>query len=199
MKRKVGLVALLITALAASSLAVGCGGDGGGTPPAATGGTTGGTTGGQAAAPPAPPAPGGSKQVETAVETVTAVPYKPTPTTPKFFADMVALKTPLVVYFFAKTAPSYREVSKEIAQVEKTYGNQAEFVKLSMDDAYDMASLPADKQAKAQEITNLAEQFQVRFVPYIVIIDRNSMITYTHSGYIDAKTLEQELFKALKR
>lgn len=188
MKRSAILAALLIVAVM-SLLVTACGG---GSPAPTSSGTA-------STAPPPPPSASAAPAAPGVSETETARPFTPTATTPKFFTDLLALKSPVVVIFYTKSAPVWADVSKEVAAVQKRYGNQAEFLEIPIDNTTSMASLAASEQAKAREVTNLAEQLGVKFTPYVVIIDRATMITYTHSGYIDDKTLEQALFKALKR
>jgi hypothetical protein len=163
-------------------------------------GGTGASTSGPSESGQAPVAPVANAMPTVSSEgTTTAAPFVVNKNTPQFFADLIQLKTPIVVVFYASTDPSWVDTSKEIDAVQKVYGNQAEFLRLSLDDSWDMASLDASRAAKALQVTNLAQQLAVRFTPDVVVIDRNADITYTHSGYIDSKTLENELFKALKR
>jgi hypothetical protein len=183
-KRSALLVAVIVVAL----LAIGCASEGGTSVPNA----------GPLPAPQPPPT-ANAMPTPSSTGTATAAPFTVNANTPKFFADLIALKTPLVVVFYASSDTAWADVSKEVDAVQKVYGSQAEFLKLSLDDSYNMSSLDTSRQVKARQITNLAQQMGVKFTPYLAVIDRNGDLTFTHSGYIDSKTLEQELFKALKR
>lgn len=197
MKRTTTLMMVMV--LAVAMLTAGCGGGdtGGGEAAAPSGGTA--AEGGQAAPPPPPTASGEKGQLPPVEETATAKPFTVSAQTPDSFKDLIELKTPIVVLFYTKADPASADTLSEFAQVEGRYANQAEFLKEPMDDVYRIASLPTGKQQAARDAANLADQLGVKFTPEVTIIDRNSMITYQHAGYIDAKTLEAELFKALKR
>jgi hypothetical protein len=186
---------LTVAVLAVAMLAAGCGG-GGDTAKQETA-----KTGSTAAAKPPPPptGTGDEGQLPPVEETATAKPFTVSDQTPQSFKDLIELKTPIVVLFYTKADPASADTLSEFGQVERRYANQAEFLKEGMDDVYSIASLPTNKQQAARDAGNLADQLGVKFTPEVTIIDRNSMITYQHSGYIDAKTLEAELFKALKR
>lgn len=194
MKRTTTL--LMVAVLAVALLAAGCGG---GDDTAGQGTANTGSTAAAPAPPPPPTGTGDEGQLPPVEETATAKPFVVAEQTPESFKELIELKTPIVVLFYTKADPASADTLSEFGQVERRYANQAEFLKEGMDDVYSIASLPTNKQQAARDAANLADQLGVKFTPEVTIIDRNSMITYQHSGYIDAKTLEAELFKALKR
>lgn len=145
----------------------------------------------QTSTPSSPASNSGSQSGSTAPATETAKPLprpfevKPN-VTPQFFVDSLKQKKPVLVFFFGKDTTSKRV--------------EAEVKKVTEDPAYAAALivhlLDIDS---SQEVTKLAEQFTVGFIPYLAVLDRDGQIVFEKTGYVDSKVIEQAVYSAVNK
>lgn len=106
--------------------------------------------------------------------------------TPQFFQDVLKQKEPILLMFYAEDSIS-QEVMKA---VQETYGNEnyageVEFLLLKIDDS--------------EEITELARDFAVGYIPFTAIVNRDGQVIFEKKGYVDTKVLEQALYIATNK
>lgn len=171
MKRVIPVAVVLILAL----ILAGCGGGTEGTP-AGTTSTVSGTT-------------------ATAAGTATAQAPEPRPTvpysfvvrqdTPNFFKEALKKKTPIFLVFYTDDDPTSQAVMQEVKSVYDQYNGAADFMSL--------------KVGENDEISRLAQQFRIGFVPYVAVINRSGTVIFEKNGYVDSKVLEQAVYNAVNK
>jgi len=159
--------------------ATGCGGGGSET---STTGTEGAAGTGAAAGGGAPP-PVATSTAQTS-ETTKPVAFTPTKETPASVKKQFKKKV-LCIEFYLPADPVTADVARQVAPLKKTYAKQVAFLRFDVNNAAASAAL--------------TEQLKAGYSPYFVIIDKRGFIVYTHAGYIDRETLEQQLFSTLRR
>lgn len=181
--KKALLTSLLVVALV---LVAGCGGGEEASTTGGTGGAAGGTGGAAGGAAPggAPPAPVTTSTPNAELITNPAQ-FKPTAETPASFKKALAKKKPICIEFYQPTDPVTRDVAREIAPLKKDFKKQFLFF------SYDVKN-PAQSGV-------MSAQLEAGYEPYFVILDKDHFIVYRHSGYIDRRSVEQQLFSTLRR
>ena len=106
--------------------------------------------------------------------------------TPQFFQDALKQKKPLLVMFYAEDGVSQQAMEAvETAYNNDKYAGVVDFLLL--------------KQGDSDEITELARNFSVGYIPYTTVIDRNGQIIFEQTGFLDTKVLEQYLYIATNK
>lgn len=148
----------------------------------------GGSSGGQASS----TETAGSPATESTA-TVTAKPpklgvprkFKIQKNTPKFFVEALKKKEPILISFYNDDDTISKEVLAEIKIVYDKYNGSVNFFNLKSD--------------LNEQVTNLAEQFQIGFIPYIAVINRQGEIIFEKTGYVDNKVIEQAVYDAVNK
>ncbi|MEW6189125.1 MAG: thioredoxin domain-containing protein [Actinomycetota bacterium] len=109
--------------------------------------------------------------------------FEVTEKTPGFFENVLG-KRPILVEFYAPWCASCREMAPTIKELKEKYHREVTFFTLNVDD---------------EKTVDLAEQFAVRFIPHIVILDEEGYIVFEETGYTERKVIEQALFNAIHK
>lgn len=174
MKKIFVTVAVIILAFALAS----CSGSPSGTPAASTSTASSSTTGtpsaaGTQTASPAPVALSVPRKFETNKDT------------PAFFLQALKKKDPILIAFYNDDDPISKEVLAQIKIVYDKYNGSATFLQLKSD--------------LNEQVSNLAEQFHVGFIPYIAVINRQGVVIFEKTGYVDNKVIEQAVYDAVNK
>lgn len=175
MKKVAVLIVLLVLAVALA----GCGG--GSSAPTESSGTP---SAGEASGTPA--AAGGAASAPAPEKKNLPRPFVTQPNTPEFFVEALKKNEPLFVLFYSDDEIS-EDVALEVNKVyeDKNYQGAAQFLLLKMDEG--------------SEVTKLARDFSIGYVPYVAVLNRQETIVFERSGYVDSKVLEQALYDAINK
>jgi hypothetical protein len=192
------IVALFIAAMLVAGLtACGGGGEEAEAPPAE----------GEAAAPAAeggapPPAPGVPVAATSAVgdkskvETDYPAPFpEVNESTPPEVADALKLKQPLLIVFVDKAQKTTDDVKAELNSVTKKYRGLIEVTTYDISAAVD-AEQGSEEASASLEAALFAKDLSIGYAPYMIVVDRNGMITWRSSGYVDRGLIEREVLRA---
>ncbi len=128
----------------------------------------------------------GSTTVTAALQVVLEVPrtFEISKNTPQFFQDALKKKEPLLVMFYSEDAIS-EEVMRSVEALYKNekYSGVVNFLLLEMDGG--------------DEITELARDFGVGYIPFTAVLDRDGTVIFEKQGFIDEQFLEQALYSAV--
>ncbi len=138
---------------------------------------------------------GSTETTSTADATVTAtapavleVPraFVPSGNTPQFFIDARKENQAILLMFYSPDQIS-QEVMRGINDLfeNEKYVGLVKFLLLDIDDG--------------EEITELARDFSVGYIPFTAILDEDGTVVLEKSGYVDVKVLEQALHSAVYR
>jgi hypothetical protein len=135
------------------------------------------------------PAPATSSSGTSAQTTAKPLPrpfeVKPN-ATPQFFIDSLKQKKPVLVFFYGNDTTS-KKVTSEVKKVTEDPAYAAALIVHLLD------------IESSKEVTKLAEQFEVSFIPYLAVLDRNGQIVFEKTGYIDSKVIEQAVYSAVNK
>ncbi len=130
--------------------------------------------------------PSTTTTVQAAIQRVLEVPreFEASANTPQFFQDALKEKEPLLVMFYADDAISQEvmESVDELFQNEK-YAGVVNFLLLEMNGE--------------DEITELARDFAVGYIPFTAVVDRDGTVIFEKAGFVDAEVREQALYSAV--
>lgn len=128
----------------------------------------------------------GATAAQAAAPRVLDVPreFKATENTPQFFQDALKEKEPLLVMFYSEDAISQEVMQSvdELFQNEK-YSGVVSFLLLKMN--------------TEDEITELARDFAVGYIPFTAVLDRDGTVIFEKQGFVDGEVLEQALYSAV--
>jgi thioredoxin-like negative regulator of GroEL len=105
--------------------------------------------------------------------------------TPKFFRQAIDQGKPILVCFYNPDDSVSKEIINQIKPLNDKYSNQVIFLLLKAD--------------ANQENTALAKQLQIRFVPYVAVLNSRSKIIFEKTGYLDSQVMEQALYDAINK
>lgn len=128
----------------------------------------------------------GNTTVTAAIQVVLDVPraFEASKNTPQFFQDALKEKEPLFVMFYTEDAISQEVMrSVEILYQNEKYSGVVNFLILEMEGE--------------DEITELARDFAVGYIPFIAVLDRDGTVIFEKQGFIDEQVLEQALYSAV--
>lgn len=128
----------------------------------------------------------GSTTVTAAIQVVLEVPraFQASENTPQFFQDALKEKEPLLVMFYAEDAIS-QEVMRSIEALyeNEKYAGVVNFLLLEMNGE--------------DEVTELARDFNVGYIPFTAVLDRDGTVIFEKQGFIDERVLEQAIYSAV--
>lgn len=132
-------------------------------------------------------APTATSTPEPAVEKKLPVPreFESDDKTPRFFMEALKKKDPILITFYNDDDIISKEVLAEIKIVFDKYDGTVTFLQLKSD-------------LNAQ-VSNLADQFSIGFIPYTAVLNRNGTIIFEKTGYIDNKVIEQAVYNAVNK
>lgn len=203
------LVAALLVALLALTLA-GCGGGGGEAETPAT-------TPAAPTAPTAPAAGDGTEPVDLSPtepqvferfpggESVSMLPEDLAEITPVAIQDRLDADQPMIIVFYDATQSFTNETSAAVSAVLADYRGLIDYVsfdvgKYAVSDPDGhitiKADMATDEEAKKVATLLSKEYLNVTFTPYTVLVDSDGYITYRFRGPIDANLLEREVMRA---
>lgn len=135
---------------------------------------------------PAPTTGGSGTSVEPTAKPLPR-PFEVKPNvTPQFFVDSLKQKKPVLVFFYGNDTTSKR-VTNEVKKVTEDPTYAAALIVHLLD------------IESSQEVTKLAEQFEVSFIPYLAVLDRDGQIVFEKTGYLDSKLIEQAVYSAVNK
>ena len=163
----------------------------------------------------APAAPSASAVSAAALATATAGSSTtvgqvsaPPITEPRAFPEVTALSAPpavldalknkraffLVYYDPAQTVTA--DQKRVVEALKAKFKGLIEFIAYDLP-ATNVASTDAEKKAAGQ-VAELAQRLKVGYMPTIVIVTRDNMITWQSTGFQDAGPLEREILRATR-
>ena len=111
--------------------------------------------------------------------------FEPNDKTPRFFMEALKKKEPILITFYDDDDVISKEVLSELKIVFDKYDGTVTFLQLKSD-------------LNAQ-VSNLAEQFKIGFIPYTAVLNRNGTIIFEKTGYVDNKVIEQADYNAVNK
>lgn len=105
--------------------------------------------------------------------------------TPTFFIEALKKKQPILIVFYNDDDPISKEVLPEVKTVYDKYNGSVIFLQLKSD--------------LNEQVSNLAEQFHIGFIPYMAVINRDGTIIFEKTGYVDSKVIEQAVYDAVNK
>ncbi len=124
--------------------------------------------------------------VTAAIQVVLEVPraFEVSKNTPQFFQEALKEKEPLLVMFYSEDTIS-QEVMRSVEALyqNEKYSGVVNFLLLKMDGG--------------DEITELARDFAVGYIPFTAVLDRDGTVIFEKQGFIDEEFLEQALYSAV--
>lgn len=168
-----------------------------------------------AAAPAAPGAPGAVDPAAAAVDRSPAEPtdYEPFPTdakvTPKPVLQILKAQQPMIVYFYDSRQSTTDDLDEGvdgkggIDKLMTEYRGMIDLVSFDIgeyvednSDGTIQAKPALAKDSSAQQAAMLASELDIKFTPYVLIVDRNGYITARFRGWDDYENLEREVLRA---
>jgi hypothetical protein len=146
---------------------------------------------------PKAPTPVSATNLLSPAEPGTGTPFPTGSQTPKVVTDHLTSKTPMLVYFFDPKQSTSKDQRREIDAAMKEYRGMIDLVAFDVTGALpDPVTNERSKDPVAQQVALLTQDLQLGFTPYVVLVDKQGMMTGRYRGYLDRALLDREILKA---
>jgi hypothetical protein len=116
---------------------------------------------------------------------------------PTAVIDHVTAHEPMLVYFYDPSQPTSKDQRTEIRAAMDQYRGLIDLVQFDVTAALpDDATNIAKKDKQAEDIAFLTQDLQIGFTPYIILVDKQGVMTGRFRGFVDRGLLKREILRA---
>ena len=117
-------------------------------------------------------------------------------TAPPAVLDALKGKRAFFLVYYDPTQSVTVDQKNVVYALQKKYAGLIEFISYDLP-ATTAASTDAEKKT-AQQVAELAQRLSIGYMPTIVIVTKDGIITWQSTGYYDAGPLEREILRATR-
>jgi hypothetical protein len=127
----------------------------------------------------------------------TGVPFPVDRQTPKVTNEHMSDHKPMLVFFYDPKQPTTVDQRTEIYAAMKGYRGLIDLVTFDVTGALpDAVTSRASTRTIDQQVALLVQDLQIGFTPYVILVNKDGIMTARYRGFVDRALLDREILRA---